>query len=97
MAARLDHLAASFGRHLRAEGRADRTNKIYRQAVRFYGAWLEAQDQQLIVDELTRASIREWLEQLADVNEPSTVKTRPRGLFRSAGGWSTRASSTSTR
>jgi site-specific recombinase XerD len=38
-----------------------------------------------VVTEMTRAAIREWLAQLADVNEASTVRTRYRGLFRFCG------------
>jgi site-specific recombinase XerC len=34
-----------------------------------------------VLEELNRAAIREWLAQLADVNEASTVKTRYRSLF----------------
>lgn len=82
MAARLEDLAASFGRHLRAEGRSDRTITIYGQAVRFFAAWLEEQGRDPVLEEFSRAAIREWLAQLMDVNEESTVKTRYRGLFR---------------
>lgn len=83
--ARLDDLHKSFARHLRAEGAADRTLTIYGQSVRFFSQWLEQQGRQPVLDELNRPAIREWLAQLADVNEPSTVKTRYRGLFRFCG------------
>jgi site-specific recombinase XerD len=82
---RLEDLHRSFARHLRAEGRSERTITIYGQAVRFFGEWLEAQGREAVVEELTRAAIREWLAQLADVNEATTVKTRYRGLFRFCG------------
>ena len=85
MAERLQDLQRSFARHLRAEGRSERTVVIYGQAIRFFSQWLEAQDRPATVDELTRAAIREWLAQLADAQEPSTVKTRYRGLFRFCG------------
>ena len=85
MSARLQDLQRSFARHLRAEGCSDRTVIIYGQSVRFFSQWLEAQDRQPVLEELTRAAIREWLAQLSDVNEPSTVKTRYRGLFRFCG------------
>lgn len=85
MATRLDDLAASFGRHLRAEGRSERTITIYSQAIRFFAAWLQGQGREPLLEEFTRAAIREWLAQLADVNEASTVKTRHRGLFRFCG------------
>ena len=58
---------------------------IYGQSITFYSRWLEAQGRAADLDELNRAAIREWLAQLADVNEPSTVKTRYRGLFRFCG------------
>ena len=58
---------------------------IYGQAVRFFSRWLEEQGREAVVDELTRPAIREWLAQLADKHEASTVKTRYRGLFRFCG------------
>jgi site-specific recombinase XerD len=85
MAERLQDLHRSFARHLRAEGASDRTVFIYGQAVRFFSEWLEAQGREPVLDELNRAAIREWLSQLADTHEPSTVKTRYRGLFRFCG------------
>jgi site-specific recombinase XerD len=85
MSARLQDLQRSFARHLRAEGRSDRTVIIYGQAITFFSRWLEAQGREATVDELTRAAIREWLAQLSDVNEASTIKTRYRGLFRFCG------------
>jgi site-specific recombinase XerD len=85
MSERLQDLARSFARHLRAEGRAERTTVIYGQSIRFFSEWLEAHGRTATVDELTRAAIREWLAQLSDTHEPSTVKTRYRGLFRFCG------------
>jgi site-specific recombinase XerD len=58
----------------------------YGQAITFFSRWLEAQGREAILDELTRAAIREWLAYLSDINEASTVKTRYRGLFRFCGG-----------
>jgi len=58
---------------------------IYGQSVRFFSRWLEAQGRDATLDELNRPAIREWLAQLTDVNEASTVKTRYRGLFRFCG------------
>ena len=85
MSPRLQDLHRSFGRHLRAEGKSERTVVIYGQAIKFFSAWLEAQGRPATVDELNRPAVREWLAQLADVNEPSTVKTRYKGLFRFCG------------
>ena len=85
MSARLQDLHRSFARHLRAEGRAERTVVIYGQAITFFSAWLVTQGREATLEELNRPAIREWLAQLADVNESSTVKTRYRGLFRFCG------------
>ena len=85
MTARLQDLQRSFARHLRAEGTSERTVVIYGQSIRFFCRWLEAQGRQPVLHELDRAAIREWLAQLADTHESSTVKTRYRGLFRFCG------------
>lgn len=85
MTGRLEDLHRSFARHLRAEGKSERTIVIYGQSVRFFSAWLETQGRPAVLDELTRSAVREWLAQLADTNEPTTVKTRYRGLFRFCG------------
>jgi site-specific recombinase XerD len=85
MPSRLADLHHSFGRHLRAEGKSHRTIVIYGQAITFFSRWLEAQGRTATVEELTRAAIREWLAQLADIHEASTVKIRYRGLFRFCG------------
>ncbi len=61
MTSRLEDLHRSFGRHLRAEGCSERTVTIYGQAITFFSRWLEAQDRTATLDELNRASIREWL------------------------------------
>jgi site-specific recombinase XerD len=85
MAARLQDLQRSFARHLQAEGSSPRTVVIYGQAITFFCRWLQAQGRAATVDELTRAAIREWLAQLSEDHEASTVKTRYRGLFRFCG------------
>ncbi len=86
MAERLEDLHRSFARHLRAEGKADRTITIYGQSITFYATWLEAQGRTATLDELTRAAIREWLAQLQERGQQAgTVKTRYRGLFRFCG------------
>ena len=58
MSARLADLQRSFGRHLRAEGRIERTVTIYGQAIRFHGDWLAAQRRPATLDEMTRAAVR---------------------------------------
>jgi site-specific recombinase XerD len=85
VASRLADLHKSFSRHLRAEGRSERTVVIYGQSVRFFSAWLEGQGREATVEELTRAAVREWLAGLTERNEPSTVATRYRGMHRFCG------------
>lgn len=85
MSARLQDLQASFGRHLRAEGRSPRTVVLYGQSIRFFCEWLEAQGRPATLDELNRASIRAWLAGLADRQAPGTVATRYRGMRRFCG------------
>lgn len=85
MAARLEDLHKSFARHLRAEGKSERTVTIYGQSITAFSAWLVAQGREATLAEFDRAAIREWLAELADRLEASTVKTRYRGLFRFAG------------
>lgn len=82
---RLQDLQASFGRHLRAEGSSERTITLYGQAVVQFSRWLENQDRSPVLDEFTRAAIREFLAQLAETKEPGTVRLRYRGLRRFAG------------
>jgi len=78
----LEDLSRSFARHLRAEGKAVRTAVIYGQAVTFYSRWLVEQGREATVAELNRAAVREWLAQLAERQEFSTVRTRYKGLHR---------------
>jgi len=85
MANRLEDLHRSFGRHLRAEGSSPRTVTIYGQSVRFFSEWLAAQGRTATLEELNRAAIREWLAQLTERNEMSTVRTRYKGLHRFCG------------
>lgn len=83
--ASLDDLGRSFARHLRAEGRSPATVRLYDQSVRFFGDWLEAQGRPRRVDELTRRAAVDWLADLRETHEPTTVRTRYRGLHRFAG------------
>ncbi len=75
-------LGQSFARHLRAERRSPATLRLYGQSVEFYSRWLERQNLTPTLDELTRRRVTDWLSDLNEVNEPSTVKTRYRGLHR---------------
>ncbi|WP_380166621.1 tyrosine-type recombinase/integrase [Jannaschia sp. R86511] len=85
-ASRLDDLAASFGRHLRAEGKAPRTAVIYTQSVTQFSAWLVENGRPTVLSECTRAAIREWLATLADRNlQNGTIRTRYKGLHRFLG------------
>jgi site-specific recombinase XerD len=84
VAERLDDLFASFRRHLRAEGRSERTAVIYGQAIRFFSAWLTTHGRPATADEFTRSAIRAWLAELADSREPPTIRTYYKGLRRFA-------------
>lgn len=68
---------------MRAENRAERTATLYGMSVRFFGEWLARQGRAATLDELTRASIREWLASLVESGKaPGTVRTRYKGLHR---------------
>jgi site-specific recombinase XerD len=82
---RLDDLTASFGRDLRAEGKAPRTIVLYAMSVRMFSAWLVAHNREPVAEELTRSAIRGWLADLAETHAPGTVRTRWRGLHRFCG------------
>lgn len=76
-------LSASFRRHLRAAGKAERTITLYQQSLRFFCDWLAEQDRPLTLDQLNRHAIAAWLASLIERgNEPSTVATRLRGMRR---------------
>ncbi|HEY2949651.1 MAG TPA: tyrosine-type recombinase/integrase, partial [Micromonosporaceae bacterium] len=78
----LDDLAASFRRHLRAAGKAERTLVLYGQGIRFFGDWLDAQGRPRTLDQLTRHAIAAWLADLAERVDIETVRTRLRGMRR---------------
>ncbi len=82
MASRLADLHRSFTRHLRAEGKAERTATIYGQSITLYSAWLQAQGREATLEELDRAAIRAWLAGLVELQSLSTVRIRHKGLHR---------------
>jgi len=51
--------------------------------VRFFRDWLIAQGREPTLDNLTRRAVREWLAELAERKDASTVKTRLAGMRRS--------------
>ncbi|KQY59363.1 hypothetical protein ASD11_07280 [Aeromicrobium sp. Root495] len=75
-------LGDSFSRHLRAENRSPGTLRLYLQSVEFFSRWLEANDHEPTLENLTRRRITDWLADLNGINQASTVKTRYRGLHR---------------
>jgi site-specific recombinase XerD len=75
-------LAASFRRSLRAAGKADRTQVLYGQAIRFFCDWLVAQGRPTTLDQLNRHAISAWLADLAERVDVETVRTRLRGMRR---------------
>lgn len=79
---RIEDLAASFRRDLRASGKAERTLEVYGQATRFLCQWLEAHGRPTTIDQLTRHTIKAWLADLAETHQTSTVLTRFKGLRR---------------
>lgn len=85
MTERLDDLCASFKRDLRAEGKAPRTGELYALSVKLFSTWLVAHGRPATLDELSRSAIREWLADLAEEREQSTVRTRFKGLHRFCG------------
>lgn len=75
-------LAASFRRHLRAAGKAERTQILYGQSIRFFCEWLTAQGRPTTLDQLHRHAVAAWLADLADRVDIETVRTRLRGMRR---------------
>lgn len=78
----LADLAASFRRHLRAAGKADRTIRLYDQAIRFYVDWLVAHGREPSLENLTRKDLAAWLADLSQRVGVETVRTRVRGMRR---------------
>lgn len=78
----ISDLAASFRRHLRAAGKADRTQVLYGQSIRFFCEWLRTQGRPTTLDQLNRHAIAAWLADLADRVDIETVRTRLRGMRR---------------
>ncbi|HEX3707481.1 MAG TPA: tyrosine-type recombinase/integrase [Mycobacteriales bacterium] len=83
MSERLEDLAASWRRDLRAADKADRTIELYGQSVRFFSDWLIANDRPTTADQLTKHAIAGWLADLRDKGQSgNTLSTRYRGLKR---------------
>jgi len=82
MSPQISDLAASFRRHLRAGGKADRTLVLYGQSIRFFCDWLVAQGRPTTLDQLHRHAITAWLADLAERVDIETVRTRLRGMRR---------------
>ncbi len=80
-------LGASFRRDLRADGKAERTVKIYLQAVRFFSAWLQGETGQetVTLDDLTNNNVRDWFVHLNSTFKPGTVALRFQGMQRFCG------------
>lgn len=75
-------LAASFRRSLRAAGKAERTQVLYGQSIRFFCDWLTAQGRPTTLDQLNRHALSAWLADLAERVDIETVRTRLRGMRR---------------
>lgn len=85
MADGLRDLGSSFARYLRAERKSPATVRLYGQSVEFYSRWLEERGKPATIDHLTRREIVDWLADLNETREGSTVRTRYRGLYRFCG------------
>ncbi|MCB2177575.1 MAG: tyrosine-type recombinase/integrase [Actinomycetales bacterium] len=81
----LRDLGASFARYLRAERKSPATLRLYGQSVEFYARWLEDHGKPATADHLSRREIVDWLADLNDTHEATTVRTRYRGLHRFCG------------
>jgi site-specific recombinase XerD len=81
-AERLDDLAKSFSRDLRAANKSARTIKIYNESIRFFGEWLRGQGRSETTESLTKGAISAWLADLAQDHAPNTVLTHFRGMRR---------------
>jgi site-specific recombinase XerD len=86
MAEQLSDLAASFRRHLRAEGKSEATCRVYQQALTDYSRWLVGRGQSTTLAQFTRADIVQWLADGAERWAPGTARTRWKGLHR-FGSW----------
>jgi site-specific recombinase XerD len=78
----LDDLLSAFRRSLRGAKKAEGTLRLYSQSVRFFRDWLIEQGREPTLDNLTRRAVQEWLADLAERNDASTVKTRLAGMRR---------------
>lgn len=83
MAERIEDLAASFRRDLRAAGRSPRTIAIYGAGIDGVVDWLTSHDREPVLSELTRSAIRAYLAELGEAGRaPNTIATRFRALRR---------------
>ncbi|MEE8602206.1 tyrosine-type recombinase/integrase [Euzebya tangerina] len=73
---RLEALTTSFGRHLRASTRTERTIELYGMAVRYLGEWAAREG----VDPLTRDAVVGYLAYESGRVKPATVANRYRSL-----------------
>ena len=58
---------------------------LYALSVRLFSEWLAGHGRPIILDELTRSVIREWLVELAETHAASTVRIQFKGLHRFCG------------
>ncbi|ORV90663.1 hypothetical protein AWC11_12015 [Mycobacterium interjectum] len=83
MAESLESLRASFNRHLRVEGKADRTIVLYGQSITYFSRWLAQRGQPADLSSLDRDTVLRWLDFLRGRGHSAgTIRTRWRGLRR---------------
>jgi site-specific recombinase XerD len=76
----IPRLVRSWTLALRSEGKATTTVAGYTETLKLFTAWLEANDRSIQIADVVRDDVREWLAALRDINKPSTVQTRFKGL-----------------
>jgi hypothetical protein len=76
---RADPARGTCRRHVRAAVKAMRVIELYSQSFRYSTRQLTDRGRAPVLDELTRHAVAAWLAELA---EPSTVDTQPRGMRR---------------
>jgi site-specific recombinase XerC len=76
----LSDLATSWTRHLRAEQKAERTVRLYRDAVTYLSRWMDQQGIAPTLDRLTRETVVDYLASCAETNKPGSVLTRFRHI-----------------
>jgi site-specific recombinase XerD len=76
----LDTLAVSFKRTLLAENKSARTVETYGEALKLLGAFLDRHRRPVVVEQITRAHVEEFIADLLGKWKPATANNRYRAL-----------------